>query len=105
MTELPELDLRPVAGDTATFAGNVLTHAIEPQGRPMIAGGRGYIGDPADPYGTYRIHPDGTVTVTSNPDNPLPYGQQYHANAPYRAVGPEGDIGVGELVIRLVGKG
>lgn len=105
VVDLPELDLRTIVGDSATFDGNVLTGAIEPQGRPMTAGGQGHLGDPDDPYGTYRIHPDGTVTVTMDPDHPLLNGQQYHANAPYRAIGPDGAIGVGELVLRLVGKG
>jgi hypothetical protein len=90
---------------TVTLDGNVLTSAIEPYGRPMTGGGQGFIGGPANPYGTYQVHPDGTVSVTLDPDNPLPEGQQHRQDVVYRAVGPEGDIGVGAMFVTLIGRG
>ena len=101
---LPTLDMGTVSGNTATFNGNVLTTAVEPNGQPMTAGGYGYVGDYANPYGTYRINADGTVTVTMDPAHPLPSGQSLTFDAPYRAIGPAG-IGVGHLVMTVIGAG
>jgi len=104
-TTLPTLDLRQVTGDTASFNGNVLTNSVEPLGRPLTAGGQGLLGDVEAPWGTFKVLPDGTVTVTLNPDHPLPEGQYWADNIPYRAVGPDGDIGVGELTVSVIGRG
>ncbi len=101
---LPTLDLRTVAGTAATFGGNVLTDAVEPNGKPMTAGGYGYIGSYADSNGTFVINPDGTVTVTMNPAKPIPSGQSVNIDAAYRAIGPSG-FGIGHLVMTVIGAG
>jgi hypothetical protein len=73
--------------------------------RAGACGGHGYVGDPADPFGTYRVSSDGTVTVTMEPGNPIPSGQTVQIDARYRAIGPDGNLGVGHLALAMVGAG
>lgn len=96
----PTVDL---GGTSTGTGGDLLAGVMEPDGQAVTAGGYGYVGDPANPYGTYQINPDGTITVTENPANPLATGQQVGAGSTYRAVDSDGKIGLGVLDFTVIG--
>ncbi|RNL66147.1 hypothetical protein EFK50_00510 [Nocardioides marmoriginsengisoli] len=92
-----------LGGTSTGTGGNVLTRVIEPDGQAVVGGGYGYVGSPANPHGTWKVNPNGSVTVTENPANPLATGQVVDFYAKYRAIDTDGKFGIAQFYLKVVG--